>query len=289
MLLCRGITFSSSMEIHQTVTSERPQEILEQTRPPLLHLASPNLSREWTLCGKTHMNNSLSVCFMEHNFSSVQSLSCVWLFATPWIAAHQAFLSITNSQSPPKPMSIESVTSSNHLIFCHPLLLLPSIFPSIRVFSNESALRIRWPNYWSFSFNISPSSEHPGLISCRMDWLDLLAVQGTLKSLLQHHSSKASILQCSAFFIVQLSHPYMTTGKTIALTRWTFVDKVMSLLFNILSRLVITFLPRSKHLLMGHTLGSTKLTSPVPKCYTAIHSTPLDWKQGKKLVFTNSQ
>ena len=135
---------------------------------------------------------------------------------------------------------------SNHLILCHPLLLLPSIFLSIRVFSNKSALCIRWPKYWSFSFNISPTNEHPGLISFRMDWLDLLAVQETLKSLLQHHSSKASILQCSAFFIVQLSHPYITTGKTIALTRQTFVDKVMSLLFNMLSRLVITFLPRSK-------------------------------------------
>ena len=140
---------------------------------------------------------------------------------------------------------------SNHLILCHPLLLLPSVFPSIRVFSNESALRIRWPKYWSFSFNISHSNEHPGLISFRMDWLDLLAVQGTLKSLLQHHSSKASILLHSAFFTVQLSHPYMTTGKTIALTRWTFVDKVMSLLFNMLSRLVITFLPRNKHLLIS--------------------------------------
>ena len=140
---------------------------------------------------------------------------------------------------------------SNHLILCHPLLLLPSIFPSIRVFSNESAVCIRWPKYWSFSFNISPSNEHPGLISFRMDWLDLLAVQGTLKSLLQHHSSKASILWHSAFFIVQLSHPYMTTGKTIALTLQTFVDKVMSLLFNMLSRLVKTFLPRSKHLLIS--------------------------------------
>ena len=148
-------------------------------------------------------------------------------------------------------MSIESVMPSNHLILCLPLLLLPSIFPSIRVFSNESAPRIRWPNYWNFSFNISSSHEHPGLISFRMDWLDLLAVQGTLKSLLQHHSLKASILQHSAFFIVQLSHPYMTTGKTIALTRRTFVDKVMSLLFNMLSRLVITFLPRSKRLLIS--------------------------------------
>ena len=159
-------------------------------------------------------------------------------------------MSITNSQSPPKLMSIESVMPSNHLILCHPLLL-PSIFPSIRVFSNESALHIRWPKYWSFSFNISPSNEHPGPISLRMAWMDLLAVQRTLKSLLQHHSSKASILLCSALFIVQLSHPYMTTGKTIALTRRTFVDKVMSLLLNMLSRLVITLLPRSKRLLIS--------------------------------------
>ena len=163
--------------------------------------------------------------------SSVQSLSRVQLFATPWTAARQASLSITNSRSLPKLMFIESVMPSNHLILCRPLLL-PSIFPTIRVFSNESALRIRWPKYWSFSFNISPSNEHPRLISFTMDWLDLLAVQRTLKSLLQYHSSKASILQSSAFFIVQLSHPYITTGKTIALTRWTFVDKVMSLLFT---------------------------------------------------------
>ena len=158
-------------------------------------------------------------------------------------AARQASLSIINSQSlpthlhlqsPPKLMSSVLVMPFNHLILCHPLFLLPSIFPSIRVFSNESALHIRWPKYWSFSFNISPSNEHPGLVSFRMDWLDLLAVQGTLKSLLQHHSSKASILPCSAFFIVQVSHPYMTTGKTIALTRWSFVGKVMSLLFNML-------------------------------------------------------
>ena len=169
--------------------------------------------------------------------SSVQSLSRVWLFVTPWIAACQASLSITNSWSSPKPMSIESVMPSSHLILGHPLLLLPPIPPSIRVFSNESTLRMRWPKYWSFSFSISPSNAHPGLISFRMDWLDLLAVQGTLKSLLQHHSSKASILRCSVFFIVQLSHPYMTTGKTIALTRWTFVGKVMSLLLNMLSRL----------------------------------------------------
>ena len=188
---------------------------------------------------------------LSYQFSSVQSLSCVWLFATPWTVARQASLSITNSRSPSKLMSIELVMPSNHLILCCPLLLLPSIFPSIRVFSNESALHIRWPKYWSFSFNISPSNEHPGLISFRMDWLDLLAVQGTLKSLLQHHSSKASILLHSAFFIVQLSHPYMTIGKTIASTRHTFVDKVMSLLFNILSRLVITFLLKSKRLLIS--------------------------------------
>ena len=184
-------------------------------------------------------------------FSSVQLLSHVRLFATPRTAACQASLSITNSWSPPKPMFIESVMPSNHLILCQPLLLLPSIFPSIRAFSNESALCIRWPKYWSFSFKISPINEYPGLIAFRMDWLDLLAVQRTLKSLHQHHSSKASILRCSAFFIVQLSHPYMTTGKTIALTRQTFVGKVVSLLFNMLSRLVITFLPRSKRLLIS--------------------------------------
>ena len=165
----------------------------------------------------------------------------------PWIAVCLASLSITNSWSLLKLMSMPS----SRLILCHPLLLLPSIFPSIRIFSNESALCIRWPKYWSFSFNIRPSNKHSGLISFRMDWLDLLVVQETLKSLLQHHSSKASILQCSVFFMVQLSHPYMTTGKTIALTTWTFVDKVMSLLFNMLSRLVITFLPRSKHLLIS--------------------------------------
>ena len=165
-------------------------------------------------------------------FSSVQSLSCVWPFVTPWTAAHQASLSIANSWSLLKLMSSESVMPSNHLILCHPILLLPSIFPSIRVFSNESALLIRWPKYWSFDFSISPSNEYSGLISSRMDWFDLLAVH---KNLLQHHSSEASILCCSAFFIVQLSHPYMTTGKTIALTRQTFVVKVMSLLFNMLS------------------------------------------------------
>jgi len=183
--------------------------------------------------------------------SSVQSFSCARLFVAPWTAARQAFLSITNSQSLLRLMSIESVMPSNHLILCHPLLP-PSTFPSIRVFSNGSVRHIRWPKYWSFSFSISPSNEYSGLIFFRMDFrLDLLALQGTLKSLLQHHSSKASILRCSAFFMVQLSHPYMTTGKTIALTRWTFVNKVMSLLFNMLSRLVIAFLPRSKRLLIS--------------------------------------
>ena len=171
------------------------------------------------------------------NSCSVQSLSRVWLFATPWTAAHQ----VTNSRSLLKLMSIESVMPSNHLLLCCPLLLLPPIPPSIRVFSNESTLRMRWPKYWSFSFSISPSNEHPGLIF-RMDWLGLLAVQGALKSLLQHHSSKASVLRHSAFFTVQLSYPYTTAGKTIALTRQTFVGKVTSLLFNMLSRLAITFL-----------------------------------------------
>jgi len=196
-------------------------------------------------------------------FSSVARR--VRLFAIPWTEAHQASQSITNSQSLPKPMSIESVMPSNHLILCHPLLLLPSIFPSIRVFSNESALHIRWPKYWSFSFNISSFNEHPGLISFRMDWLDLPAVQGTLKSLLQHHSSKTSILQHSAFFTVQLSHPYVTTGKTIALTRRTFVGKVVSLLFNTLSRLVITFLSRSKRLLISWQQSPSAVMLEPPK------------------------
>ena len=181
--------------------------------------------------------------------SSVQfSRSVLSDSETPWTVAQQASLSIINSWSLLKLMSIALVMPSNHLILCHPLLLLPSTFPSIKVFSNESTLCKRWPKYWSFSFSMSPSNEHPGLISFRMDWLDLLAVQGPLKILLQHHSSKASILRRSAFFTVQLSHPYMTTGKTIALTRRTFVCKVMSLLFNLLSTLVITFLPRSKRL-----------------------------------------
>ena len=194
-----------------------------------------------------------SVQFNSVQFSSVQFslLSRVRIFATPWTAARQTSPSITNLRILPKLMPIELVMPSNHFILCCPLLLLPSIFLSIRVFSNKLVFCIRWPKYWSFSFNVSPSNVHPGQISLRMDWLDLLALKGTVKSLLQHHSSKASILQRSAFFIVQLSHPYTTAGKTIALTRWTFVGKVMSLLFNMLSRLVITFLPRSKCLLIS--------------------------------------
>ena len=185
------------------------------------------------------------ICSVQFSHSVVSNS-----FGIPWTAAHQASLSITISWSLLKLMSIESVMPSNHLILCHPLLL-PSIFPRVRVFPSESTLRIRWPKYWSFSFSISSSNQYSGLISFRMDWLDLLAVQGTLKSLLQHHSSKASIFQFSAFFIVQHSHPYMTTGKTKALTRWTFVSKVMSLLFNMLSRLVIVFHPRYKHPLIS--------------------------------------
>ena len=192
----------------------------------------------WSVLGKYSswpLSGQSIVHMHKDQFSSVQSLSRLQLFATPWITARQASLSITNSRSSPRLMPIESVMPSSHLILCHPLLLLPPIPPSIRVLSKESTLPMRWLKYWSFSFSIIPSKEIPGLISFRMDWLDLLAVQGTLKRLLQHHSSKASILWCSAFFRVQLSHPYMTTGKTIALTRQTFVGKVMSLLFNILS------------------------------------------------------
>ena len=185
-------------------------------------------------------------------------------------SAHQASLSITNSQSLLELISIESVMSSNHLILCHPLLLLPSIFPSIRVFSNESVLCIRWPKDWSFSFSISPSNEYSGLISFRIDWFGLLAVQETLKSLLQHHCSKASLLWHSAFFIVQLLHLYMTGGKTIALTRWTFVGKVMSLLFNMLAKLIITFLPRSKRLLISWMQSPSTMILEPPK-YKVSH------------------
>ena len=203
----------------------------------------------------TYMSMAESLCCPPETITtftvsqlSVQLFNHVLLFATPWATACQASLSITNSWSLLKLMTIEPVMPSNHLILCHPLLLLPSITHSIRVFSNESILRIR---YWSFSFNFSPSNEYSGLISFRMDCFYLLAVQGTLESLLQHHSSKASVLQCSTFFMVQLSHPYMTTGQTIALTRQTFVSKVMSLHFNMLSRFAIFFLPRSKHLLIS--------------------------------------
>ena len=195
---------------------------------------------------------------------------------TPWTAARQASLSITNSQSLLKLMSIESVMPFNHLILCHPLLLLPLIFPRIRVFSKESVLYIRWPEYWSFSFSISPSNEYSRLISFRMDWLDFLVVQGTLKSFLQHHSSKASILRHSAFFTVQFSHSCVTTGKTIALTRWTFVDRVMSLLFNMLSRLVIAFLTRSKHLQISwlQSLSAVILEPPKIKSLTVSTDSP---------------
>ena len=207
--------------------------------------------------------------------SSVQSLSGVQLFATPWIAAHHASLSITNSQSSLRLTSIESVMPSSHLMLCCPLLLLPTIPPSIRVFSNESTLRMRWPKCWSFSFSIIPSKEIPGLISFRMDWLDLLAVQGTLESLLQHHSSKASILRRSAFFTVQLSHPYMTTGKTIALARRTFVGKVMSLLLNMLSRLVITYICMYTHT-HTHTPSKEKaMPSLILNCI--IHTSYIRW------------
>src|SRR5574337_1160973 len=191
----------------------------------------------------------------------------------PMDCSSQAALSITNSRSLPKLMSIESVMPSSHLILCRPLLLLPPIPPSIRVFSNESTLRMRWPKYWSFSFSIIPSKEIPGLISFRMDWLDLLAVQGTLKSLLQHHSSKGSILRHSAFFTVQLLHPYMTTGKIIALTRRTFVGKIMSLLLNMLSRLVITFLPRSKRLLISWLQSPSAVILEPPKIKSDTVST----------------
>ena len=207
----------------------------------------------------------MKICLTSLIIQSVQSLSHVRLFATPWTATRQTSLSITNYQSLLKLMSIESVMPSSHLILCCPLLLLPSLFPSISIFSNESVLHIRWTKYWSFSFSISPSNEHPGLISFRMDWLDLLEVQGTLKSLLKHHSSKASILQHTAFFIVQLSYPYMTTGKTTALTRRTLVGKVMSLLFNMLSKLVIAFLPRNKCLLISWLQSPSAVILESPK------------------------
>ena len=222
-------------QILYQLSHKRSPRILEWVAYPFSSGSSQPRSQTGVSCiaGRFFTNWAMKEAWCKYSVSSVQSLSCVRLFVTPWITAHQASVSITNSRSLLKPMSIESVMPSSHLIFCRPLLLLPPSPPNIRVFSNESTLCMRWPKYWRFSLSISPSNEHPGLISFRMDWLDLLAFQGTLKSLLQHHSSKASIFQRSAFFTVQLSHPYMTTGKTIALTRWTFVGKVMSLLFNI--------------------------------------------------------
>ena len=211
------------------------------------------------------MNENYLIFNISKSSQSVQSLGLVWFFATLWVVSHQASLSITNFWSLLKLMSSEVVMPSNHLILCHPLLLLPSLFPNIRVFSNESVLCIMCPKYWSFSFSISPSNEYSGLISFRMYWLNLLTVQGTLRSLLQHHSSKASILWHSAFFLARLSHPYMTTGKTIDLTRWTFVDKVMPLLFNMLSRLVIIFLPRSKRLLISWLQSPSAVILKPPK------------------------
>ena len=218
-----------------------------------------------------HLLGILCVC-VHIQFQSVQSLSRVQLLATPWTAACQASLSITNSWSLLKLMSFELVMPSNYLILCHPLLLPPSIFPSIRVFSNES-VRMSWPKYWSFSFSISPSNEYSELISFRIDWLDLLAVRGALKNLLQHQSSKASILQRSASVIVQLSHPHMSNGETITLTRWTFVGKVMSLFFNMLSRLVITFLPRSERLLISWLQSPSAVILECPKIVSVTVST----------------
>ena len=217
-----------------------------------------------------HSTSGSSVLnYLPGQFSSVQLLSRVRLFVTPCTAAHQASHSITNSWSLLKLTFIESVMPSNHLILCRPLLLLPSVFPNIRVFSSESLLHIRWPKYWRFSFSISPSNNYSGLISFRIDWLVLLAFQGTLNSL-KHHSSKSSILWCSAFFTVQLSQPYLTSGKTIALTRWTFVSKIMSLLFNMLSRLVIVFLLRRKHILISW-LQSPSVVILEPKKIKVCH------------------
>ena len=253
----------------------KPEDLtLEYTSVWSLGRARRSSSRQW----------KEDICVNVH-IGSVKSLSCVRLFATPWTAARQASLSITNSQGLLKLMSIESMMPSNHLILCSSLLP-PSVFPSIRVFSNESVLRIRSPKHWSFRVSISPSNGYSGLISFRMDWLNLLAVQGTLKSLLQHHSSKASILWRSAFFMVQLSHPFMTTGKIIALTRQTFVGKVMSLLFNMLSRLVIAFLLRNKHLLISwlQSPSAVILQSPQNKVSHCFHCFPiyLPWSDGTR-------
>ena len=230
---------------------------------------------------KLHMVSSANT---DTSNPSVLLLSRVWLFATPWTAVHQASLSITNSRSFLKLMSIESVMPFNPLILCHPLLILPSIFPSIRVFSNDSVLQIRWPKYRSFSFSISPSNEYSGLISFRMDWLDLLAVQGTLKSLLQCHSSKASILRRSAFFIVQLSHPYMTTGKSKVSTRKTFVGKVKYLLFNMMSSLVMTLLRRKCLNFMATVTICSDFGAQKSKVCHCFHCLPiyLLWSDGTR-------
>ena len=239
-----------------------------------------NFSSKKRYLGKNTVSCHDFICCL---FKWSVQFSCVQLLATPWTAACQASLSITNSWNLLRLISIMSVMPSNHLILCCPLPLPPSIFPSNRVFSNELVLHTRWPKYWSFSFSISPSNEYSGLISFRMDWFDLLAVQGTLKSLLQHHSSKASILQCSAFFIVQLLHPYMTTGKTTALTRWTSVGKVMSLLFNMLSSLVTAFLPRSKCLLISWLQSpSAVILEPKKIVFHSFHCFPIDlpWSDG---------
>ena len=222
-----------------------PHLTAEKQQPAIYPLGRNQKILLWRITRTTAIKKQINKCTKLWGFSCKKPSSSVQFSHSVMSDYHDPM----NHSMPGLP--VQSVMPSNHLILCRPLLLLPSIFPSIRVFSNESDLLLRWPKYWSFSFNISPSNEHPGLISFRTDWLDLLAVQGTLKSLFQHHSSKASILWCSAFFIVQLSHPYMTTGKTIALTRQTFVGKVISLLLNMLCRLVITFLPRSKRLLIS--------------------------------------
>ena len=277
-----GRSMEKGMTTHSSVLAWR----IPWTAEPggLQSMGSQRVRHDWvtnTLCLKdssegradnravqargVYLSSLLPCSTTQVQFSSVQSFSPVRFPATPWTAAPKASLSFTISQSLLKRQYIKSVMPSNHLILCHPLLLLPSVLPSIRDFSNKSVLHIRWPKYPSFSISISPSNEYSRLISFRMDWLYLLAVQGTLKTLLQHHSLKASILRCSAFFIVQLPHPYVTTGKTIALTRWTFVGKVMSLLFNMLSRLVIAFLPRSKHLLISWLQSSSAVIMKPPK------------------------
>ena len=244
--------------VHWVSDAIQPSCPLLSPSPPAFYLSQHQSLLQW-VCSLHQVAEVLELQLQHQSFQwiiSVQSFSRARLFAIPWTAARQASLCITNSWSLLKLMSIESVMPSNHIILCCPLLLLPSIFPQIRVFSNESVLRIRWPKFWSFSFSTCLSNEFSGLISFRIGWFDLLSVQGTLKSLLQHHCSKASILQRLVFFIVQLSHPYMTTGEIIALTRWTFVSKVISLLFNMLSRFVIAFYLWSAHFHLSSQLFS---------------------------------